>query len=158
MAPQSASHCSRLFLARGYFYPEDGGDKFLRNVGSHKIYMAPQSASHLLTLVPSLRIFYPEDGGDTFLRNVGSHKIYTAPHPRRRHSTFLYDSYHIIYISASPFFSFNRNILSISFEFHLEEIFSITNGLRSFRDVSSERYYMIEAVYMYISYAYELMA
>jgi hypothetical protein len=25
-------------LAHGFFYPEDGGDTFLRNVGSHKIY------------------------------------------------------------------------------------------------------------------------
>jgi hypothetical protein len=24
-----------LFLARGFFYPEDGGDKFVRNLGSH---------------------------------------------------------------------------------------------------------------------------
>jgi hypothetical protein len=24
------------FLARGFFYPEDGGDMFLRNVGSRK--------------------------------------------------------------------------------------------------------------------------
>jgi hypothetical protein len=38
---QSAATCSRWFLARGLFYPEDGGDTFHRNVGSHKIYMAP---------------------------------------------------------------------------------------------------------------------
>jgi hypothetical protein len=31
----------RWFLPRGFFYPEDGGDTFLRNVGSHKIYTAP---------------------------------------------------------------------------------------------------------------------
>jgi hypothetical protein len=37
----SAATCSRWFLARGFFYLEDGGDTFLRNVGSHKIYMAP---------------------------------------------------------------------------------------------------------------------
>jgi hypothetical protein len=30
--------CSRWFLARGFFYPEDGGDTFLRNVCSHKNY------------------------------------------------------------------------------------------------------------------------
>jgi hypothetical protein len=29
--------CSGWFLARGSFCPEDGGDTFLRNVGSHKI-------------------------------------------------------------------------------------------------------------------------
>jgi hypothetical protein len=29
----SAANCSRWFLARGFFYPENGGDTFLRNVG-----------------------------------------------------------------------------------------------------------------------------
>jgi hypothetical protein len=29
------------FLALGLFYPEDGGDTFLRNVSSHKIYAVP---------------------------------------------------------------------------------------------------------------------
>jgi hypothetical protein len=29
----AAVTCSRWFLARGFFYPEDGGDTFLRNVG-----------------------------------------------------------------------------------------------------------------------------
>jgi hypothetical protein len=38
---QSAATCSRCFLARGFFNPEDGGDMFLRNVGSYKIYTAP---------------------------------------------------------------------------------------------------------------------
>jgi hypothetical protein len=33
--------CSRWFLSRGFFYPDDGGDTFLRNVGSHKNYTAP---------------------------------------------------------------------------------------------------------------------
>jgi hypothetical protein len=37
---QSAANYSRWFLARGFFYPEDGGDTILRNVGSHKIYTA----------------------------------------------------------------------------------------------------------------------
>jgi hypothetical protein len=32
--------CSRWFLARGFFYPKDGGDTFLRNVGPYKIYAA----------------------------------------------------------------------------------------------------------------------
>jgi hypothetical protein len=41
----SATTCSRWFLARGLFYPEDGGDTFLRNVGSHKIYTAPHPRS-----------------------------------------------------------------------------------------------------------------
>jgi hypothetical protein len=34
----SAATCLRLFLAGGFFYPEDGGDTFLRNIGSHKIH------------------------------------------------------------------------------------------------------------------------
>jgi hypothetical protein len=38
---QSAATCSRWFLARGFFYPEDGGDTFLRNIGSHKNYTVP---------------------------------------------------------------------------------------------------------------------
>jgi hypothetical protein len=32
------SHLLTLFLARVFFYPEDGDDTFLLNVGSHKIY------------------------------------------------------------------------------------------------------------------------
>jgi hypothetical protein len=38
---QSATTCSSWFLARGFFNPEDEGDKFLRNIGSDKIYTAP---------------------------------------------------------------------------------------------------------------------
>jgi hypothetical protein len=41
VAAESAATCSRWFLARRFFYPEDGGDTFLRNEGSHKIYTAP---------------------------------------------------------------------------------------------------------------------
>jgi hypothetical protein len=37
----AAATCSRWFLVRGYFYPEDGGDTFLRIVGLHNIYTAP---------------------------------------------------------------------------------------------------------------------
>jgi predicted RNA binding protein YcfA (HicA-like mRNA interferase family) len=80
---------------------------FLRNVGSHKIYMAQNPrrrhsfALKMERYVSPKRRFtqdihgttsqktafiHPEDGGDTFLRNVGSHKIYTASHPRRRYS------------------------------------------------------------------------
>jgi hypothetical protein len=40
---QSAATCSSWFLTRGFFYFDDGGDTFLRNVGSHKIYTAPHS-------------------------------------------------------------------------------------------------------------------
>jgi hypothetical protein len=32
---------SNTFLARVFLYPEDGGDVFLRNVGSYKIHKAP---------------------------------------------------------------------------------------------------------------------
>jgi hypothetical protein len=35
------AECSRWFLTRGFCNPEDGGDRFLRNIGSHKIYTAP---------------------------------------------------------------------------------------------------------------------
>jgi hypothetical protein len=45
--------------------PENGGDKFFRNVGKHlQGYTASKSRMEPL-----------EDGGDTFLRNVGTHKI-----------------------------------------------------------------------------------
>jgi hypothetical protein len=37
--------CSRWFLARGFFYPEDGGDAFLRNVSVRKIYTTPHPRS-----------------------------------------------------------------------------------------------------------------
>jgi hypothetical protein len=40
---QSAANCSRWFLAGGFLYPEEEGDTFLRNVGSHKNYTAPNS-------------------------------------------------------------------------------------------------------------------
>jgi hypothetical protein len=38
---KSTATCSRWFLARGFLYLEDGGDTFLRNVGSYKIYTTP---------------------------------------------------------------------------------------------------------------------
>jgi hypothetical protein len=41
LVAQSAATCSCWLLERGFFYPEDGGDTFLRNVGSHKIYTPP---------------------------------------------------------------------------------------------------------------------
>jgi hypothetical protein len=40
LVAQSAATCSRWFLTRGLFYPENRGDTFLRNVSSHKIYTA----------------------------------------------------------------------------------------------------------------------
>jgi hypothetical protein len=39
---QSAATCSRWFIARRFFYPEDGDDTFLWNLGSfHWIYTTP---------------------------------------------------------------------------------------------------------------------
>jgi hypothetical protein len=35
------SHLLTLVHCPGFFYPEDGDDTFLRNVGSHKIYTVP---------------------------------------------------------------------------------------------------------------------
>jgi hypothetical protein len=37
----AAAFFSNWFLVRGFFYPEDGGNTFLRNVCSLKIYTAP---------------------------------------------------------------------------------------------------------------------
>jgi hypothetical protein len=37
---QIVATSSGWFLARGFFYPEDGGDTFLQDVGSHKFYKA----------------------------------------------------------------------------------------------------------------------
>jgi hypothetical protein len=54
----SAATCSRWFLTRGFFYSEDGGDTFLRNVGSHKMYTAPhprrRHSSLLLKFFPTI--------------------------------------------------------------------------------------------------------
>jgi hypothetical protein len=41
LVAQSVATYSRWFLARGFFYPEDRSDMFLRNVSSHKMYTAP---------------------------------------------------------------------------------------------------------------------
>jgi hypothetical protein len=51
-----ADACSPWFLARRFFYPEDGGDTFLRNVGSHKIYTAPHPRGRHSSLGSWLRI------------------------------------------------------------------------------------------------------
>jgi hypothetical protein len=42
-----AATCSSWFLAHRLFYPEDGGDTFLLNIGSHKIYIAPHCRENL---------------------------------------------------------------------------------------------------------------
>jgi hypothetical protein len=51
---QTAATCSHWFLAPGFFYPEDGGNMFLRNVCSHKIYTAPHARKRHSLLVCSV--------------------------------------------------------------------------------------------------------
>jgi hypothetical protein len=41
LVAQSAATCWRWFPGGGFFYPENGGDIFFRNVGLSKIYTAP---------------------------------------------------------------------------------------------------------------------
>jgi hypothetical protein len=41
----SALQMLTLFRARGFFYPEDGGDTLLRNVCSYKIHTAPHATT-----------------------------------------------------------------------------------------------------------------
>jgi hypothetical protein len=60
----TAATCSRWFLPRGFFYPENGGDTFLRNVGSHNIYTAPHQgrrhssySQHVSTYKVMIRCF-----------------------------------------------------------------------------------------------------
>jgi hypothetical protein len=64
----SCSHFLTLVPARGFFYPEDGGDTILRNVGSHKNYTSPGNGflhshrpenlkSYNLYVVPEVRAF-----------------------------------------------------------------------------------------------------
>jgi hypothetical protein len=51
--------CSGDFLRehmRGFHYPEDGGDTFFRNVGSHKIYTA--TAFFIVTAVKTSNLTY----------------------------------------------------------------------------------------------------
>jgi hypothetical protein len=43
----TAATCSRWFLAGRFFYPEDGGDMILQNVGSHRNYTTPQPRKRL---------------------------------------------------------------------------------------------------------------
>jgi hypothetical protein len=59
---QSSATCSRWFLARGFFYPEDGGDMFLRNVSSHKSYTAPHPEDGILRshLLENLKSYKPK--------------------------------------------------------------------------------------------------
>jgi hypothetical protein len=56
---QSATTCSCCFLAHGFFYPADGGDTFLRNVSSHKIYTAPSSQKVTFFIVTAVKTSKP---------------------------------------------------------------------------------------------------
>jgi hypothetical protein len=66
------------FLACGFFYPEDGGDTFLRNVGSHKIYTAPhprrRHSSYSLLWNPQILLFQINFNG-IFLSTLKSHRL-----------------------------------------------------------------------------------
>jgi hypothetical protein len=48
MQTEFAATCSHCFLARGVFCREDGGDTFLRNVGSQNFYTAYNSEDGIL--------------------------------------------------------------------------------------------------------------
>jgi hypothetical protein len=75
---QTATTCSRWFLAREFFYPEDGGDTFLLNVSSHKNYTAPHPrkrySSNLYIIViqiATLFIRQSKNGGNlNYFNNV----------------------------------------------------------------------------------------
>jgi hypothetical protein len=56
---------SRWFLSRGFCYPEDGGDMFLRNVGSHKIY----TESHPRRRYSSLKTVFPTRFAERYKRS-----------------------------------------------------------------------------------------
>jgi hypothetical protein len=100
---QSAAKCSRWFLPRGLLYPEDGGDTFLRNIGSHKIYTEPHSIRrHSSKSVPGCVESYYCNGKWTLhwldkfvsLANVSLRFMYVllhGPSLRRRwiHNTLL---------------------------------------------------------------------
>jgi hypothetical protein len=53
----AAATCSRWFLARGFFYPEDEDDTFLRKVSSHKIWMAPHPRRRRSSLAKKFRSY-----------------------------------------------------------------------------------------------------
>jgi hypothetical protein len=52
--------CSRWLFARGFFYPEDGGDTILRNVGSiDHIYTAPHPQKTTFFIVTAVKTSNP---------------------------------------------------------------------------------------------------
>jgi hypothetical protein len=48
---EAAATCSSWFLALGFFYLEDGGDTFLRNIGSHKIHGATSQNTQFFIII-----------------------------------------------------------------------------------------------------------
>jgi hypothetical protein len=81
----AAATCSRWFLAYGFFYREDRGDTFLRNVVSHKIYPATHSrrrhsTSHRLeNLKPYINKSILPFSGQSSLGGVDC-SSFTGPH------------------------------------------------------------------------------
>jgi hypothetical protein len=47
----------------------------------------------------------PEDGGNTFLQNVGSQKNYKAPHPRKRHSSRIWNPHTSIILDLAGWYT-----------------------------------------------------
>jgi hypothetical protein len=98
-ATQSAATCSWWFLARGFFYSEDGGDKFLRNVGSHKIYTAPHPRRRHSSYSPlwnpqilhSMCTLFPNFTDCPFLLSLNFHNSSEFPltTPQEYHYLFL---------------------------------------------------------------------
>jgi hypothetical protein len=57
LAPFCSYLLTRWFFARGFFYPEDGGDTILRNVGSiDHIYTAPHPRRRRSSLFTFVRL------------------------------------------------------------------------------------------------------
>jgi hypothetical protein len=108
--PPKRPVCTLVSCWTYFFYPEDGGDVFLRNAllatclhagfllnlffrpWKWRRYIPPKRPA--CTLVSCRTYFFdPEDGDDMFLRKVGWHSTeYTALYPRRWHSSWIYAS------------------------------------------------------------------
>jgi hypothetical protein len=56
---QTAATCSHWFLVRRFFYPEDGGDMFLRNDGSYNLHGATSQKTVFLIISFLILILYP---------------------------------------------------------------------------------------------------
>jgi hypothetical protein len=71
LVAQSAATCSCWFLVPRFFYLEDGGDTFLRNVGSHKNYTLP----------------HPRKRHSSFKSEFMKQQLYQYYHRARRHQS-----------------------------------------------------------------------